>query len=73
MPSPLAKNYHLLQYADDTVLIELLHGDEPSSLQQASESLMNWCANNNLTINVRKTKEMFFSNWRCSPTCYDLI
>ena len=29
MPSPSAKNYHLLKYADDTVLIELLHGDEP--------------------------------------------
>ena len=26
MPSPSAKNYHLLKYADDTVLIELLHG-----------------------------------------------
>ena len=73
MPSPSAKNYHLLKYADNTVLIELLHGDEPSSLQQASESLMNWWTNNNLLIDVGKTKEMIFSNWRFSPSCDDLI
>ena len=73
MPSPSAKNCHLLKYTDDTVLIELLHGDEPSSLQQASESLMNWCTNNNLLINVGKSKEMFLSNWRFSTSCDDLI
>ena len=73
MPSPSTKNYHLLQYADDTALIELLHGDEPSPFQQASESLINWCANHNLLIDVRKTTERFFSNRRFSPACYDLI
>ena len=56
MPSPSTKNYHLFKYADDSVLIELLHGDEPSSLQQASESFMNWCTNTNLSINLGKTK-----------------
>ena len=73
MPSPSTKNYHSLQYADDTVLIELLHGDEPSSLQQASESFMNWFANNNLIIHVGKTKEMVFSNLGFTPSCDDMI
>ena len=73
MPSPSAKNFHLLKYADDTVLMELLHSDELSSLQQASESLGNWCYDNELIINVSKTKEMVFSNLRFTPSCDYLI
>ena len=73
MPSPSATNYHLLKYADDTVLIELLHSDELSSMQQASELMIKWCTDNELVINVGKTKEMFFSNLRFNPVCDDLF
>ena len=42
-------------------------------MQQASESMLNWCTDNELVINVGKTKEMFFSNLRFNPVCDDLF
>ena len=72
MSSPSARNFHLLKYADDADLIELLHSDEPSSLQQDSESLVNWYYDNELMYVKCKTQELF-SNLKCTPSCDYLI
>ena len=69
VPSRSAKSFHLLKYADDTVLIELLHSNEPSSLQQASESLVNWCNDSKLIIKVSKTMVIFFIDLNFTASC----
>ena len=35
-------------------------------------SMLNWCTDNEVIINVGKTKEMFFSYLRFNPGCHDL-
>ncbi|KAI3368544.1 hypothetical protein L3Q82_025552 [Scortum barcoo] len=52
----------IIKFADDTTVIGLITGDDESGLQRGgqrrSETLASWCQDNNLHLNVSKTKEL---------------
>ena len=73
MPTPNHGSYHLITYADDTILLELLNNNVPSTLPTAAIELVDWFQSNELVLNVGKTKELIFSNARDNPTCDNLI
>ena len=66
-------SYHLIKYADDTILPELLGKFVPSILPSAVSELIDWFQFNELVLNVRKTKELIISNMRDNPTCDSLV
>ena len=72
MPKPPSANFHLIKYADDAVFIELLHRDDDSCLDIAANDLAGWCTDNDLILNVTKTKSLILSNKRYSPEIGDL-
>lgn len=69
MPLPSIGDYHLIKYADDTILLELCTPDQPSTLHTAANQLYDWFCANDLILNVSKTKHMIFSNKRDNPSC----
>ena len=73
MPIPDYGSYHLIKYADDTILLELLGNIVPSILPSAASELIDWFQFNELVLNVRKTKELIISNMRDNPTCDSLV
>jgi hypothetical protein len=68
-PSPAFGNYHLIKYADDTILVELCHHNTPSTLDAAANQLADWFTSNHLLLNISKTKELLVSNNRHNPVC----
>ena len=57
---PTHDNCMIMKYADDTIILGLLNDDEDSEKNYRSEiaSFVNWCKDNFLNLNVKKTKEM---------------
>ncbi|CAI5677546.1 unnamed protein product [Oreochromis niloticus] len=64
-------NRHILKFADDTVIVSLLVGDE-SGHGQVVDDFVNWCDESFLSLNVSKTKDMIIgfrkSSYSSSPT-----
>ena len=67
MPKPSSSNFHLIKYADDTVFIELLSKNDVSQMDIAAHDLAGWCHDNDLFLNVSKTKELLLCNLRDNP------
>uniref|UniRef100_A0A3B1KLM0 Reverse transcriptase domain-containing protein n=1 Tax=Astyanax mexicanus TaxID=7994 RepID=A0A3B1KLM0_ASTMX len=56
--SPLHPGCHIVKFADDTAVVGCIMNRDESSYRQEVEHLEGWCRENNLCINVKKTKEM---------------
>ena len=57
----LHENCSIVKYADDTVIIgKITDGNDDTFLTQVHE-FVQWCDNNFLNLNVKKTKEMVFN------------
>ena len=67
MPKPSSGNFHLIKYADDTVFIELLSKNDVLQMDIAAHDLAGWCHDNDLFLNVFKTKELLLCNLRDNP------
>lgn len=52
------KGIVILKYADDTVIVGLLTNNDDSTYQEEVKKFCDWCDNNFLNLNVKKTKEM---------------
>uniref|UniRef100_A0A3B3QVD1 Reverse transcriptase domain-containing protein n=1 Tax=Paramormyrops kingsleyae TaxID=1676925 RepID=A0A3B3QVD1_9TELE len=48
----------ILKFADDTTVIGLISEDDETAYREEVRLLAEWCQDNNLTLNVNKTKEM---------------
>ena len=48
----------IIKYADDTTLMGLIEGDDETAYRAEVGTLTQWCHNNNLALNVSKTKEL---------------
>lgn len=48
----------ILKFADDTTIIGLITNNDESAYRDEVTSLTSWCQENNLSLNVSKTKEM---------------
>ena len=51
------ENSSIIKFADDTTVIGLISNNEASYMQEVRD-LTVWCHNNNLFLNVNKTKEI---------------
>ena len=50
----------MIQFSDDTILEGLIHNSDESAYWGEVERLAVWCSENDLELNVSKTKEMVF-------------
>ena len=73
MPKPSSGNFHLIKYADDTVFIELLSKNDVLQMDIPAHDLAGWCHDNDLFLNVLKTKELLLCNLRDNPVHNSLI
>ena len=56
--SPAHPTNRIIKYADDTTVVGCIcHGDE-TAYRAEVEVLSRWCSENNLTLNIHKTKEL---------------
>ena len=62
-----------IKYADDTVFIEILSKSDASQTDTAAHDMDGWCHDNDLVLNVSKTKELLLSNLRDNPVHDSLI
>uniref|UniRef100_A0A672I8N9 Reverse transcriptase domain-containing protein n=2 Tax=Salarias fasciatus TaxID=181472 RepID=A0A672I8N9_SALFA len=60
---------HLVKFADDTTLVGLITNSDETHYRKEVELLTRWCTDNNLLLNVSKTKEIVVS-FRRSHTQY---
>ena len=54
----LAQISSLFKFIDDVTATEVLSRDQSSNLQSITDSISDWSTDNNMNINIRKTKEM---------------
>ena len=69
----LDTSFQTIKYADDLAILELVRYNSVSMIHHAADTLLNWCTNLDLVINVTKTKDMIFSNARDSPNPDQLV
>ena len=48
----------ILKFADDTTVVGQISNDDETEYRNGIENLVNWCDNNNFSLNVNKTKEI---------------
>ena len=46
------------KFADDTTVVGWISNNDETEYRKEIENLVNWCGNNNLSLNVNKTKEI---------------
>lgn len=49
---------HIIKFADDTMVVGLISGDNETPYREEVTQLSNWCVHNNLSLDVDKTKEL---------------
>ncbi|KAK3510444.1 hypothetical protein QTP70_006847 [Hemibagrus guttatus] len=49
---------HITKFADDTTVVGLISKNDESSYREEVQRLTAWCKDNNLSLNVEKTKKM---------------
>ncbi|XP_063344797.1 interferon-induced very large GTPase 1-like [Pelmatolapia mariae] len=49
---------HIIKFADDTTVVGLISKNDESAYREEVQRLTDWCKDNNLSLNVDKTKEM---------------
>ena len=54
--SPGHPTSRIIKYADDTAVVGLIQGEDETAYRTEVEELLLWCSDNNLTLNVQKTK-----------------
>lgn len=54
----------IIKYADDTTVAGLVRYNNHLSYGEKVIWLMDWCCENNLILNVEKTKEMIAFRWK---------
>ncbi len=52
------KDNIILKYADDTTVVSLITGGDETAYRSEVVSLVTWCDNHNLSLNIDKTKEI---------------
>jgi hypothetical protein len=63
----------VIKYADDTAIIGLVTNNDESEYRKCVEYISSWCENHNLTLNVKKTKEMIFDFRKCTQNMHEKL
>ena len=56
----------IFKFADDTTVVGRISNNDETEYRNERENLVNWCGDNNLSLNVNKTKEIDIDFWKCS-------
>ena len=56
------------KFADDTVVVGMISNNDETAYREEVEHLTSWCKENNLLLNVSKTKEMVMDFRRSTVT-----
>jgi hypothetical protein len=56
----------IIKFADDTTVVGLITDNDETACREEVRDLAGWCQNNNLSLNVTKTKEMIM-DYRKKP------
>ena len=51
-------SYSIIKFADDTTVVGLISNNDETAYMEEVTALGVWCQENNLSLNVIKTKEM---------------
>ncbi len=66
-------NTIIIKYADDTTIIGLIKGEDESSYRELVHKIIVYGENNDLVLNIDKTKELIVDFRRRAPTLQPLI
>ena len=57
---------HIIKFADDTTVVGLITDNDEAVYREEVRDLAVWCQDNNLSLNVSKTKELIvdYRKWR---------
>ena len=55
----------IFKFADDTTVVGRISNNDETEYRNEIENLVNWCGNNNLSLNVNKMKEMVIDFRKC--------
>ena len=47
----------IFKLADDTTIVDRISNNDETEYRSVIENLVNWCGDNNLSLNVNKTKD----------------
>lgn len=64
---PKHKNNLIVKFADNTTVVGLIHRNEESRYREEVNLFESWCRDNNLVLNVDRTKEMIVDFRRSKP------
>ncbi len=53
-----------IKFADDTTVVGLINNNDEANYRDEVTQLATWCSDNNLSLNVEKTKEIVVDFWR---------
>ena len=54
----------IIMFADDTRVVGLITDNDKTAYREEVRNLSVWCQDNNLSLNVIKTKEMIVDYWK---------
>ncbi|XP_059833317.1 aquaporin-4 isoform X2 [Hypanus sabinus] len=61
------------KFADNTIAVLCIKGDDESAYIRENENLVEWCHNNNLSLNLNKTKELIVDFRRGKPEVHEPV
>uniref|UniRef100_A0A670JPL4 Reverse transcriptase domain-containing protein n=1 Tax=Podarcis muralis TaxID=64176 RepID=A0A670JPL4_PODMU len=56
--TPLYKSNTIIKFADDTTVVGLISENDETAYRKEVQGLIQWCKENNLMLNTKKTKEL---------------
>jgi len=56
--TPIYLTNHIIKYADDTTVVGCIYEGDETAYRAEVKELSRWCSDNNLTLNILKTKEL---------------
>ena len=64
---PIHNHNRIIKYADDTAVVGLISRGDEAAYREEVLKLADWCSENNLTLNTKKTNELIIDFRRHSP------
>lgn len=71
--SPTLPSNYIIKFADDTTVVGLITNNDESAYRREVEALVAWCARNNLSLNIKKTREIITDFRRNRPAHAPLL
>uniref|UniRef100_A0A3B4TE14 Reverse transcriptase domain-containing protein n=1 Tax=Seriola dumerili TaxID=41447 RepID=A0A3B4TE14_SERDU len=71
--TPVHGSNSIVKFADDTTVIGLIRNNDESAYREEVQHLAEWCADNNLALNIKKTKELIVDFRKRSDTPAPLL